>query len=255
MSGSWVNEVLNYLHVRNPSWTVEKPDPVDQQLLSGVDPVSDRRKPILVRSDGVESRAPNQHPPPASTSWEYMGVAGTSESLPPAQASVPPRGEARVPNVHVVPLDSEVGQRIVQVVEGRGQDEHKDPKYHLTHQGMLLHAPELVLKHIWDVVKQGGGYVVWNYTDFYNHFATWTGSYTGLLTNIQFMWRALVTAVLTIGLLEILPLIEGLGRLLWDIFYVVRAAFGLIERAVDELFVFLTILWDDMASLVQKLTG
>lgn len=227
-------------------WTVESAHPIDQQLMDVVDPHNNRRKPIWA-TDTPDARAP-AHPPTTSSQIPPRNL----DLVPPA--TIPPRGQAQRDHVHTVPLDSDIGQQVV-LNHTRAQDERtKQRKHHLTHSGMLWGHPELVIQHLWDVVKQGGGYVVWNYTDFYNHFVTWKGSYVDLLTDLKFMWRALVTAMLTIGLIEIMPLLEGLGRLLWDVFYVLRMAFGLIERTSEELFAFLTVLWDDAVSLVQRLT-
>lgn len=138
----------------------------------------------------------------------------------------------------------------------RGQDEHPDdPKYHVSHWGMWM-QPDLIIQHLWDVFKGAGGYVIWNYTQFYEHFVNWKdGTVTGLLGNIDFAWRALVTALLTLALVEVMPLIEGMGRLLWDIGYVLKGAFGLAETAVNEIFTFLSVVWRDIESVIERFTG
>lgn len=209
-------------------------DRVDQNLLSIVDPTTGHRKPI-VATDTPNAFLPNK-PPTSSV---------------PLVNTVPPRGEASLPNYHVVPLDSDIGQTVIRN-QTRGEDEHRNPKHHVTHQGMLTKYPALVVQHLWDVTKGMAGYVAWSYADFYNHFVTWKGSYVEMLTDVKFMWRALVTGLLTVTLIEIMPLIEGLSRLLWDIFWVLRQAFGLVERAAEELFRFLEIVWEDTESLFRR---
>lgn len=170
-----------------------------------------------------------------------------------ARTTLPPAGEANKKGQHIVDLNTDIGRAVAGHTHHhkRGQDEHPNPKYHLTHLGMFQH-PELIIKHLWDVTKGTAFYVAWNYNDFYQHFATWKGSYVDMLTNVQFMWRALVTGLLTVVLLEIFPLLESLGRLLWDIFHVIRMAFGLVERATEELFWFLSVIWNDTEEFIRR---
>lgn len=200
-------------------------------------------------------------PSSSSTMVELLPSDGVGVRVPALPKKVPhtsvPTNQPNKDHVHVVPLDDLIRdtQDVLSSLNHghtRGTDEHpSNPKHHLTHWGMIK-SPVLVINHLWDVFRRSGAYVVWNYTEFYNHFAHWTGSYTGLLTNVQFVWRAFVTLLLTICAVEVLPLIEGLGRLLWDIFYVIRSAFGLVERFADELFMFLTVVWDDTAALIGR---
>ena len=253
----WMNFVYgveNWLGIPNRSWSLNPraANPSDLQLLRqppSSSPLPDgatgHRVPILaVPSDPVRTQLPN----------ELNSLPLNLQVVTPRN-TVPPRGDGgSVPNYHVVPLSGDIG-KMVALHESRGQDEHDNPKHHVTHQAMLFRAPELIIQHLWDVFKRGGGYVVWSYTDFYNHFTTWKGSYVDLLTDVRFMWRSFVTVLLTITLVEILPLIEGLGRLLWDIFEVIRSAFGLVERAVEELFLFLSIIWNDTEALVRRWIG
>lgn len=202
-----------------------------------------REHPGGIRTDTVVS------PDGKTVTTRTVTWDGKSSS---SRAPLPPAGSAEAKEKNIVDLNPDIGKSVIEA-QARAQDKIDHPKkgQHVDHMAMVKH-PGLILKHLWDVTKGTAGYVAWNYNDFYQHFATWKGSYMDLLGDVKFMWRALVTGLLTVVLLEVFPLLESLGRLLWDIFHVIRMAFGLVERATEELFWFLTVIWNDTEEFIRR---
>lgn len=56
-------------------------------------------------------------------------------------------------------------------------------------------------------------FIVQDYVDFFRELATYDGSWSHLFQNLHFLYRALVTALITIGLIEIAPLMGIIGQI------------------------------------------
>ena len=114
---------------------------------------------------------------------------------------------------------------------------------------------DTIVPAVYDAIKRAVGYVIWNYEDLYNQFRLWDGSPLNLFRDMHFVWRCMVSAVITLGLIEIVPLLESLFSLWWDFMSLVYHAFVFAGHAVSEVIHFLVLLWDDADALWFKLTG
>lgn len=119
----------------------------------------------------------------------------------------------------------------------------------------VVRDPRYVVDRLWHLVTGTVGYVVWNYADFVEQFRSWNGTLPGLLTHVGLLWRTLVTVVLTLGLLELGPLVDGLSRLLAEVGTVLAGVFHLSVRATEELWALLALLWRDLWIPVEWMMG
>lgn len=108
---------------------------------------------------------------------------------------------------------------------------------------------------IYRALKTTFGYVLFTYEDLYNQLMLWDGKVTSLLTNVHFLWRMAVTGIVTIGILEIVPLLESIFSVWWDLMELIYHFFEFLGSAVQEVVYGIRILYDDVDALWFKLTG
>ena len=113
----------------------------------------------------------------------------------------------------------------------------------------LTHHPDQAFALLWGYARQAVGWVVWNYTDFFQQLQAWDGTWFGLVGHMGLLWRGMVVALLTMGLIEIAPLLEALASWLRIAFDVIRTVFHLAGEALDELWYLLQRLWTDLTHL------
>lgn len=169
-------------------------------------------------------------PPLASRTSESNGIA--------VPLLIPPN----TPNAHFLDLkdQSQVGSYI----QGLDNIVSTKPDHKASFSG-ILSDPRQVVYQIWNTLHSTFGYIIWNYEDFVRQFQAWDGSLLGLMTHIDLMWRTMVTVVITLGILELGPLIDGLSRILMEIGEVIVFLFRLVETTASELWYFLGVLWKD----------
>lgn len=114
---------------------------------------------------------------------------------------------------------------------------------------------DTIIPAIYEGIKSVVGYVIWNYEDLYNQFQKWDGSPLNLFQDMHFLWRGMVSAIITLGLIEIVPILESLVSLWWDFMGLVYHSFVFLGNAVSEAFHIIATLWDDADNLWFKLTG
>jgi hypothetical protein len=78
----------------------------------------------------------------------------------------------------------------------------------------FVHRTSGVLGFLWDVLVWSGGYVVFTYEDFITEWSSWDGSWMGVLSPYR-LWRTIVTAAVSIGLVLSLPFVESLMSITW----------------------------------------
>lgn len=102
-----------------------------------------------------------------------------------------------------------------------------------------------IIKEIIEGLGKTVVFIVRDYVDFFHELATYNGSWSHLFGNIHFLYRAIVTALITIGLIEIAPLLEIIGQMgglvLSALTKAVRWAMIPIEWAVEAIE---WIMWD-----------
>ena len=115
----------------------------------------------------------------------------------------------------------------------------------------VVHGPMNVIEKLWITTRMAVGWVVWNYTDWVSEFSNWDGTWTGLLTRSHLIWRSMVVGLLTLGLLEIAPLLDVVARWIGMIFELIRVAFRLGSEGVEELWTLVVRVYEDIVSLVR----
>ena len=97
----------------------------------------------------------------------------------------------------------------------------------------LTKHPLQFLGQLLEGLKKAVGYVIWNYIDFAEQYRRWDGTLWGLVHGTKLLWRALVTVALTLGLLELGPLLEALAQWIRLFVDLVKTAFELTVEAVE----------------------
>lgn len=96
-----------------------------------------------------------------------------------------------------------------------------------------------VIKYILEGLGKTVVFVVNDYVDFFRELASYDGSWSHLFGNIHFLYRAIVTALITIGLIQIAPLLEIIsqmgGLILSALTKAVRWAMIPIEWAMEAI--------------------
>lgn len=113
----------------------------------------------------------------------------------------------------------------------------------------LTHHPVDLLKQLFDYAKQGAGWIVWNYQDFYQQLRNWDGSLVGLTRSMGLFWRGLVVGLITLGLVETAPILEALATWLRLAFDFLTGALGLTGSLLEELWYLLEKIWVDVTRL------
>lgn len=162
-----------------------------------------------------------------------------------AYQPVPVQKTDNIPSVH----------NVVHNVEGptfTAQGEVRDAVLHpMRHLGYTLtNHPVVFAENLWQATKQGMGWVVYQYSDFFKQLQGWDGSWIGFTRTAGLFWRGLIVAALTVGMVEIAPLLNSLATWVRLVFDFIRGALGLVGDAVDELWWLLTRLWNDITGLV-----
>lgn len=119
----------------------------------------------------------------------------------------------------------------------------------------VVHGPMNIIEKVWLTLRMVGGWVVWNYTDLMEQFQRWDGTWFGLVRHTHILWRASVVALLTLGILEVAPLLEMITQWVGMLFELVRFTFSLAGSAVEELWYLLSRVYDDLTGLVTSVRG
>lgn len=128
---------------------------------------------------------------------------------------------------------------------------HDGPPPHPLQQNFQLST---FVENLYLVIKKILGYVWWSYEDFVEQWRTWDGSAVSLLKDTHRIWRTIVTGFLTLGLLEIVPLLESVFHIWWGFMELVYYAFEFLGTGITEFFHFLWLVYDDAEWLWFKLT-
>jgi hypothetical protein len=214
--------------------------------------------PVLVDVPGI---APISNPLPAPL--PVVPAPVQAPALPPistiiTQPTIAPvietnqngATEPKLPSqtyIHLVPPSS--GSSVVALPVVIPHDGHEP--------GLLerqFHIQTLV-PLIYDALKSTVGYVIWTYEDLYNQLSHWDGKATSLLKDVHFLWRAAVTGLVTLALIEIGPLLQSLFSLWWDLMELLFGFFRFIGSAVQEAVYMVRILYDDVDALWFRITG
>lgn len=160
----------------------------------------------------------------------------------PASAYQPAPVLTNQPVVHVVQ-----GETLQYTAQGENRDFVDHPIQNLSYS--LAHHPMELARVLWDYARQGLGYIVWNYQDFYQQLQAWDGTVPGLLRHMGLWWRGAVVALITLGLLEIAPLLNALTTWMRMAFDLLSTLFRMTGAALDELWYLLERIWADVTSL------
>ena len=174
-----------------------------------------------------------------------------SLNVPWVQAPVDPV----VPAVDHIPPPTHVEKR-----RRKGGGNHDDDRWHVAlsqtstpwYTGLSLSSPGALLEKLWELTVWVVGGVVWQYADWMDQFRQWDGTWSGLLLHTHLLWRTVVVSFLSLGLLEMVPLLETLGRWLSMFFEFLRYAFRLTGDALGEAWTLLVRVYDDVTGLVGR---
>ena len=109
-----------------------------------------------------------------------------------------------------------------------------------------------IIDKLWTLTKRVVGGIVWNYTDWVDQFRLWDGTWRGLIVHSHLLWRTVVVGFLTLGILEIVPVIEALGRWLYYFYEFLRMVFGLTGDALSEMGSLVLKIYDDIRYLFDR---
>lgn len=233
VTGNWAMDTFNHLTTTNPrSLLHETPFQTEIRFLESVPDATGHRQPILMSTDLANKDYPSKDVSTSTTT----GVA--------VPLFIPPNTQ----HAQLVPLIDQ--NQVASHITGIEQIVPVTTTSHLTHGGMLTN-PRQIIHHIWSVIRGTFGYVIWNYEDFVMQFQSWDGSVTGLLQHVGLLWRTMITVVITLGLLELGPLIDGLSRILMEIGELIMFTFRLVETTANEMWYFLNLLWEDFMIPIQ----
>lgn len=128
--------------------------------------------------------------------------------------------------------------------QGEVRDNVLHPFQHLGYT--MTHHPVEFMELLVDYLKRGAGWVVWNYQDFFQQLQQWDGSWLGFTRLTGLMWRGMMVALITVGIVEVAPLLQSLGTWMRLVFDFVRGFLGLVGSAVDELWYLLQTIVEDV---------
>ena len=183
-------------------------------------------------------RAPESTPVTSTDRVPTPTNPATDPDLQNQTSKVPLRPQPRV--TYVPPS-------VRHYMDGEG-DQESGFQWWWTH---VVHGPMNVLEKVWITTRMAVGWVVWNYTDWVSEFSKWDGTWTGLLTESHLIWRSTVVGLLTLGMLEVAPLIEILIRWFGMMFELMRVAFRLGAEGLEELWYLLGRVYEDLKSLIN----
>lgn len=138
----------------------------------------------------------------------------------------------------------------VYTAQGEVRDHVLHPFHHLGYT--LTHHPIDFAKQLWDYTRRGMGWVVFQYTDFIDHLRHWDGSWISFTQTIGLLWRGAIALALTVGIVELSPLLQALGTWLRLVYDFIRGALGLVGEALDVLWYLLERLWYDITSYLGR---
>lgn len=187
----------------------------NNRLQNLLDPVGSdgHRKPVLLTTVG------NGHPPPDIGS----------------QLQVPSQ-------FNVLPLTPTDNQDLV-VSEQTLKNKHT--LYNADWLRSLFQNPWTIPEELFRILGNVGGYVVWTYADFVEKFKAWNGTWWGLVTNLDFLWRAGVTALVTWGLWQSSDILGMLWELLIVLGRILLDLISWATGATEFVFHWLGVLWND----------
>lgn len=115
--------------------------------------------------------------------------------------------------------------------------------------------PGAWLEGLWVVVKDAGGYVLWNYTDFVRQWQLWGAGTHELAGIFRPLWRTLVTVVMTWGIVEIATVVETLWDVLRLIWQVLTRLFAMTEDVASLLWNILVRIGDSVLMVWSRVFG
>lgn len=128
----------------------------------------------------------------------------------------------------------------------------------MTHAGMIT-DPRQLINHLWGLMTSSFNYVVWDYSDFVAQFSTWDGTMLGLMSHMNLIWRTMITVLITIGLIELVPVTEAMVRVLTEFGYIMKLAFNLGVSIMEEVWSILSMvmtdLWKPIEYVIHKAEG
>lgn len=228
LTGNWAMDTYNGTRdwVKSNSVIRETPFQTEVRFLESVPDSTGHRQPVLMSTDLA-----NKDYPSNMTSSSSSGVA--------VPLFIPPNTQ----HAQFVPLIDQ--NQVASHITGLDQIVPVNQQSLLTHVGMFSH-PQLIVDHIWTVFKSTFGYVIWSYEDFVIQFQAWDGSVGGLMHHVGLIWRTMITIVLTLGILELGPFIDGMSRIFMEIGELIAFTFRLVETTINEMWYFMNLLWQDL---------
>lgn len=217
----------------------ETPFQTEIRFLESVPDTTGHRQPLLMSTDL------------ANKDYLSKGMSTSTTTGVAVPLFIPPNTQ----HAQFVPLMDQ--NQVASHITGIDQIVPTHPTSHLTHMGMFSN-PGLIVHHIWSVIHATFGYIIWNYEDFVIQFQSWDGSVNGLIQHVGLLWRTMITIVLTLGILELGPFIDGLSRIFMEIGELIMFMFRLVETTANEMWYFLNVLWEDLMIPVKwmmKQTG
>lgn len=191
-----------------------------------------------------------QHP-----EWKQYPMMAEAGDVPIHLVGTPQPAQAYQPVPARTPNNEPSSTAITHFAEGpvyTAQGEVRDTVVHpFQNLGYtLVHHPADFFKRMWELTQDTVRWVVFQYTDFYHQLTNWHGGIDSFSQSMGLVWRGAIVAALTLGFVEIAPLMNALATWIRLVFDLLRGALGLVGEAVDELWNLLTRLWDDITGLV-----
>jgi len=118
-----------------------------------------------------------------------------------------------------------------------------------------LSHPELLLEHLWGLLERIVSGIFNSYYDFFSYFSQWDGTLGGFFFNFHLLWSTVIVLLVTWGLIEIAPLLEGLWTIIKGVGHMLNKALGLGEVIAEEIWAFMGVLWRDVEKVFKLFLG
>lgn len=218
----------------------------------------DQFKHGLLPSQNPDQKALFEHPKSllllsSVTNTDPPHHPSTAPFVPPSTKNIVPLGPEQV--VHM-----EDRGRVVS-----GQNPENMTRCPFINLSWKLHRdPGHLFYVLWDITKKTVTWVVWNYEEFYRlmthapivqHWYNLQGEVDRVVWLSEVVWRGIIVAGITWGLINITPLLVALTE--WFTLFVrfLRSAFGLVGKALSDVLYVVERIYEDIRSILTSLIG
>ena len=229
MANSIVGTVLHTDADKMVQGGLYKPDLIQQTLFNSINPITNRHRPLTVQVSA---------PVDTKTKAPVPLVNTPAAQVPMLVGNIPG-------NPMQVDVNSDVGKLMISqqaIIDARANT--SGMWFHITH-------PKQILPALWSVMGYPFRSVGWTWTDFSNHFQNWDGSLSGLIRDVEIVWRFFLLCLVALVLWEVKPILDVLYEVALSVGKVITMIFRMTEDVVIMVMDMLERMFKDITSLVN----